>query len=67
MLTYSEHIRREPMPVCTREEAARLLEAIRLEYQALAGEDRNLVKGLMSRLAAGRLCRELREEPTCFA
>jgi hypothetical protein len=55
------------MPACTREEAMRLLEAVRLEYQTLSHEERSLVKGLMSRLAAGRLCLELREEPTCFA
>jgi hypothetical protein len=51
MLSLIESPKHNPMPCCTREEAARLLEALRAEYQRLSPEVRGAVKAHLSRLA----------------
>lgn len=53
-------IRQAPMPACTREEAARLLETLRRDYQSLSLRARSQVKILMSALTNVQFNAELR-------
>jgi hypothetical protein len=65
MLTPIQNIRQEnipqaAMPACTRQEAARLLETFRRDYQSLSLRARSQVKILMSALTSAQFTAELR-------
>ena len=65
MLTQTEEFRPEEifrahLPACTREEAARLLDAIWCDYQSLSIRARSQVKILMSALTTARSHSDLR-------
>ena len=51
MLTLTENTERKPMPYCTHEKAARLLEELRALYQTLSFEERGQVKSHFTELA----------------
>ena len=50
MLTLEQEIYIPPVPCCTREEAAQLLESLQVEYQALSPEQRSQVKSFIAGL-----------------
>ena len=72
MQTQTEILRLEnrtqlPIPACTREEAAELLQSLRDEYQSLRPLARAQVKLLVAGLANVNCSLEQREESSCFA
>ena len=62
MPTLIENLHHDPRPCCTREQAARLLEALRVEYQSLPPELRHHVKSVISKVASVHCSMELSEE-----
>jgi hypothetical protein len=58
MPTLIENRERGLMPCCTREQAARLMEELRAQYQMLSPEVRNTVRLTFSRLAVAQMSME---------
>jgi hypothetical protein len=58
MMTITDTDQRHRVPCCTREEAARLLEELRAEYQRLSHQERAHVKSHFSELARMQSARE---------
>lgn len=58
--------KRVPIPHCTREEAAQLLESLRAVYQSLSFAERSLVKSLVASEERAHFMQEQQEEKECF-